>query len=642
MEEIVKLLSEVDRKEKIGEVHEALNDAQTALDQAISNNAEELIPQAKIKLAGLLSRTGRYGDACQLAEGLLEDDGRGLFAPHALVLLGTCCAENNDMQAAEVYFQRAADAGRLRNDPRAIGHALINLAYSIYYPKGLFSLALRTLEEAAHFDPNSQAIHWSVPFLRGRIYQTMGDLYHTRLALDELLPMVTPATQVAGGYFYLWARLSLDEEEPQKAEEYLHLALRIANQSGMPDLNIWVRLEYSRFHRMQDQAAVARTWAEDALRYAERASSHFLIGKAYIERALTHWDLEDTMAALDDLNRAIELLSNIQAHYEVARAKFYLAAWAVALKSPDAASVWNTVAVSIVSGGFAFLFEKERAIAFPLVSAHLRSRNPQAREAANKMMAHLSKVPPPRLRVNGLGQFMVRQGRRVIPDQVWQRRKAGELFRHLLLEPNYSAGREEVLEDLWPDYSPSAAMDLFHQATSTLRHILEPDLPEKFPSRYLSVEGERVYLHLPPGSRIDFENFEQMLPAAIQARNIENLQQALAMYTDDLFPMDRYADWSVSRREELGELNRGGLLTLGQAFCEQDQYYDALSCARKIIQRDPWNEDAFLLGMQACQKLNDAPRALKLYQTLKETLDKELGIQPRQDVRELAEQLQQR
>jgi DNA-binding SARP family transcriptional activator len=185
----------------------------------------------------------------------------------------------------------------------------------------------------------------------------------------------------------------------------------------------------------------------------------------------------------------------------------------------------------------------------------------------------------------------------------------------------------------------STSQGLFHQATSTLRHILEPDLPDKFPSRYLSFDGDRLMINLPPGSVVDFEQFEQRLPEAIENGGLDALQKALGLYVGDLFPIDRYADWSAGRRDHLEELYLRGLLALGQVYFAQEQYYPALNCARSIIQRDNWNEDAVLLGMRAYFRLGDVPRAIRLYNNLKETLAEDLQLQPRSDLRALADQM---
>ena len=78
--------------------------------------------------------------------------------------------------------------------------------------------------------------------------------------------------------------------------------------------------------------------------------------------------------------------------------------------------------------------------------------------------------------------------------------------------------------------------------------MLEPDLPVKFPSRYLTVADHQIRLNVPPGSTIDFESFECAMDRALPASHDE-LGQILALYTGELFPTDRYADWSTDPRE---------------------------------------------------------------------------------------------
>ena len=58
-----------------------------------------------------------------------------------------------------------------------------------------------------------------------------------------------------------------------------------------------------------------------------------------------------------------------------------------------------------------------------------------------------------------------------------------------MISPGRALNREQIIELFWPEKPPGAANTPFHQATSALRRALEPDLPDKFPSRYLAVEA---------------------------------------------------------------------------------------------------------------------------------------------------------
>jgi DNA-binding SARP family transcriptional activator len=398
-------------------------------------------------------------------------------------------------------------------------------------------------------------------------------------------------------------------------------------------------MEYSRLFRLRGEPATADTWADDACRYAQRIPSLYFYGQSMMEHARTRWDSGDHAQAYEKIDIAIQKFIDLTANYDLAYARLLKAVWLAQDEKPGAVEIWQQAVKSILQGGYSFILERERKLAFPLMARYLRSRDSAVRGPAEEFLQNLDKISPPPLRIFGLGQFRVLQGRRPVADSLWQRRKAGELFRFLLLQPEHSASREVILDELWPDHPLTTSLDLFHQATSTLRHILEPDLPDKFPSRYLTVEGERVFINLPHGSMVDFEHFEQELPIAIQSRQVGRLQEALALYTDDLFPMDLYLDWSASRRQELVDLFLHGQLVLGQAYLEQQRYYQAASCAQKILQRDIWNEDATLLGMQAYIGLNSAPRAVHLYKNLEATLKADLDLQPRSDLRHLMESI---
>ena len=116
------------------------------------------------------------------------------------------------------------------------------------------------------------------------------------------------------------------------------------------------------------------------------------------------------------------------------------------------------------------------------------------------------------------------------------------------MQPDHSAAREVVFEALCPDQSPQAAQTFLHHATSSLRRILEPDLPEKFPSRYLRVENERVTLcyHTGP-SRLRVVRAVASVPAEDKMEDSasnrgELLEAALPLYGGELFLADRYAD----------------------------------------------------------------------------------------------------
>ncbi|HEX9018039.1 MAG TPA: BTAD domain-containing putative transcriptional regulator [Anaerolineaceae bacterium] len=590
----------------------------------------------------LLNREGENVSACAAAREALQVDPHSRGAVEAHITLGTCAAQANRLEDAEQEYNHAAELSRKIHYPLGLADAQQHLANHVLLVRGQFHLAMTMIDEARILREEQGSQSWIEPFLRAFIYEILGDRRHCRQVLDDLLPRVQPGTRLAAAYYFLWGRLAMDEEELEQADEYLRLGLRVANQMHILDLNLWIRLEYSRYYRVIREAPIARNWAENVLHQAQQTGSQYFSGLALIERAQGYWDVGNASAAEADLDEAARALEPLDAAFELARVRYLRALWYRLSGKPEAEATWLEAARAIIQDGYAFLLEKEQDAAFPLIAAHMRGKSPATRAITEEVLRYLSNVPPPPLRVASLGQFAVWKGRRRIADAAWSKRKAGELFRYLLLQTNRAAGREVIIEALWPDSLSENPGDLLHQSTSALRHALEPDLPDKFPSRYLKVEGERIALDLPPGSSVDFEQFERNLPLAIQAESIDRLLEGLNLYAGELFPSDRYADWSAEKRQSLSELRQRGTLVLAQSYLEQGQYFNALNCCRQVLSSDGWNEDATLLAMHAYVGIRDIPHAIAAYMDLERRLKQELDTIPRSDLRQMVEQLRRR
>lgn len=621
--------------------NELLNDALEALEFARVNDSAGL-PVAAATVADLLIRDGQFAAAADLAAEILALRPNSKHAAEALMLLAVCRSQTSQVDDAALLFHRAIDLSRNLDYPIGTARALHLMTRYIHIPRGEFHIALAQIDEASLLLEEQAGKQWDGSFLRGLIYQIVGDRRHCHEVLDELIHQIEPGTRLAAAYYFLWARLAMDEGEPEQAREYLRLSRRVSIRIGKTDLDLMTGLEFSRYHRMQNEADAARNWADNTLQNARLYQLDYYSGLALIERAQANWAAQNAPAALADLNEAMRLLEPLQAAYDLARARFLLALWLQQSADPRAEETWLETMQSIIQGGYAFILEKEQDLAFPLIAAHMRSKAPKVRKGTEELLRHLASVPPPPLKIASLGQFAIWKDRRRINDAAWNRRKAGELLRFLLLQSNRATGREVIIEALWPDHNSDSPGDLLHQATSALRHALEPDLPDKFPSRYIKVEGERIALALPHGSEVDFENFERVLPLAISTGIPERLQEALNLYAGDLFPSDRYSDWSEEKRQLLAEMRQRGLLALAQAYKRQGQNYNTITCCRHILQADHWNEDAVLLAMQAYIGVQDAPHALKMFQDLERTLKNDLDIVPRADLRELAQSLRNR
>jgi DNA-binding SARP family transcriptional activator len=621
--------------ERAGEVSAAFQQARHALDQARVLDQSTVIAAAQNCLATLYFRTGHHAEAQVYAQQALDTaPGDSNAFADALIILGNCAAETHSLIEAETFFHRAANLSRLIGYPLAQLRSLHGLGQGVYLPRGQFDLALAAEQEVWRIAQDEAWHSW-----RSFPLTTIAWVYHltqraplARATLQQLSAVIAPGTLHQGYHDYLLASVEQDEGHDAEAQALLIQARSVAEAIGEPGLSVLVRLGFSRHDRAARKFAEARHWADDAVDRATRSNYQHLRGLSLIERARASWLLQETAAAEVDLRLALEVLTPLQTTFDLARAYLLLAALQYEQHQSDAATLWREALMRVSRGGYAFLLEQERALAFPLLAQSLNGDSPDMASLATPLLDHLKRVPPPPLTIVTLGCFEVWQHGRSIADREWSQRKAGELFRLLLVTPDQTLTRDQIIEALWPAKSVAQALPLLHRATSTLRRVLEPDLPDKFPSRYLEVDEGRVTLHVPIESRLDFAQFEQQVKDQLWPA-------ALALYGGELFPADRYADWAAAPRERLTQLYVQVLLAQAQLDLEAAQFDRALELARRAIVIEPWHEQAVLIAMRASLAQNDRPGAARLYHTLEQTLRDDLGLAPMPELRALHQAL---
>ena len=637
---VSQLIEESQSFERAGDIAVALDRAQQALEQARTAGSSADTAAALNCVAFVHFRMGHYGQARALAERALAERALASVTADipahvdAVLLLGMCATETRDLTAGEELYLRAIDLSRQLGYHRALARALHNLAAGVYMPRGQFDLSLAADTEALQIIQGQEIpnIVWMPLITIAWVHWLTGRRHQAAATLDELHRVALPGSSAEGYYYCAVANLVLDDGDLDNVPALFARARSIAEATGEPSVNVLVRLGLSRYHRAVGDAGTARAWADDALILATRVQNFHLRGIALVERGRAAWQGSDRVAAEADLRAAVKLLSALQARFDRARALFFLAALLHEQHRDQADAAWRHATKAIVGGNYAFFLEAERALAFPLVAAYLNHPDPEIATLSATLVTQLERVPPPPLHILTFGQFEVRQTNCLISDSALRRRRAGELFRLLLVSQNHSLSRDEIIEALWPNKPSSSIQPLFHQATSALRRTLEPELPDKFPSRYLQIEEGQVTLHMPPGSRMDFQVFEQHIQK-------EEWEAALAIYRGDLFPSDRYAEWAVAPRERLRRLYLRALLIVAHSHDQAGRHREALDLCRRILEIEPWQEDAVLIGMKACLAFRDRAGALRLYRELERTLREELGTVPQPTLRELYESL---
>ncbi|MET0268886.1 MAG: methylated-DNA--[protein]-cysteine S-methyltransferase [Sphingomonas sp.] len=149
-----------------------------------------------------------------------------------------------------------------------------------------------------------------------------------------------------------------------------------------------------------------------------------------------------------------------------------------------------------------------------------------------------------RLAIRLLGDFSaVVDGQAIVPER-WPSLRAAHLVQLLGLAPRRRLGREQVVEQLWPQLDPEAGAANLRKAAHHARQAL---------GRHEAVvlQGGEVTLWPHGDVVVDADVFEQQARAALAAGDASACTGAAAAYAGDLLPGARYEAWSEAARERL-------------------------------------------------------------------------------------------
>jgi DNA-binding SARP family transcriptional activator len=600
----------------------------------------EEIDSALVRLAHLHFRQGHYDQAWLLADEVVRDAlADSPMRCDALRILGNCAAELGDPERAEAHYHEAMDLARQLDYGYALYRCLHSLATNIHWPGGQFDLCLAAgkaaLEQARELDLGEELwlpltdiawAYWSTGQLdRASQVADQVDRVVARGSLGEGFCLCLRAGLVAPGAGHLAAVVPLYER-----------ARLIAETTGDPGLSVEVRLGLCRAHREAGDLPVARTWADEAVAVSERMRYCQFQALALIERGRTSIDAGDLARAEADLAAALGLAGQLRSRFDEARACLLLAAVLSASGRPEADVTWRRAVQLIEEHGYAFLVEQERSLVMPWIARTLESTEGDLGAVSATLLEILASVPPAAFRVMTLGQFSLQIGPSPVPRERLRQRRAGELFALLLSSPGHTLSAGKIAEAMCPEKDPRAAVDFYHHAISALRRLLEPDLPDRrFRCRYLDVSEERVTLIVAPNSQLDFVEFEQ----SVRRRDWD---PALRVYRGEFLPSLRQADWVVPLREHLADLHEQALLARAAEHLRAGDEADCLDLARRALLHNPWQEQAVELGMRAAMSMGDRATAIRLFQSLERTLERDLGIAPEAALTQLHAEIRNR
>jgi len=209
------------------------------------------------------------------------------------------------------------------------------------------------------------------------------------------------------------------------------------------------------------------------------------------------------------------------------------------------------------------------------------------------------------------------------------RRKSQALLAYLALSTGQRHLRDKLAALFWPDVEDRQARQSLRQALLALRQVLAPSPPS------LLIEDEAVGLEV-GALDIDVQAFERAVADATPS----SLHEAARLYRGELLEglgvsEPPFEEWLLAERERLRELAVEALGRLLAHHMREEQDEAAIATALRLLALDPLQEAVHraLMRIHARQGRQDA--ALRQYQVCVDVLQRELGIEPEPETREL-------
>jgi TolB-like protein/DNA-binding SARP family transcriptional activator len=207
----------------------------------------------------------------------------------------------------------------------------------------------------------------------------------------------------------------------------------------------------------------------------------------------------------------------------------------------------------------------------------------------------------------------------------------------LALPPGATHSREKLAGLLWSDRGDEQARDSLKHSLTRLRQC--------FPSVAASpIVADRQSVRLDPAAvTSDTAAFERLVSEA----TADSLERATALYRGDLLDGigirdPAFEDWLLVERQRLRNLVEDALSRLLEQSMTSGARERAAVAARRLLSLDPLRESASRALMQIHAESSQTSQALKVYETLRDRLHRELGVKPERETIQLYESIRQR
>lgn len=606
-------------------------------------------------MAGVLRKQSRVETAMKLIKEIEElhtdDEGSMRVRMKAENTKGLCYISLGMLQEAEACFNRTLRLAEELSDEKFIKIALHNLALPSAF-RGDFENALRLfrkiLDESEPF-PQQAIGHLNIARLhifRGELTEAESELnkalkicndFNIKDLLAEILEAFGNIHREKGDY-----QKSLEFYERAK-KIYVDLGLNLSSKSLMEEE---AKLYLSIGWHSKAQALLEKLTEERKKRGNELSIkiAQFLL--AYARAA------QNDLEALDNEVEKLRLFFNQkELSYDEAQSSLLISRIYFAKGKKDKAFEFLRRTLNLVEKfGYEYWFLSEmktnrefftndeiKAILPPHLSQHCKIESKTVR-----VELQTSEIFD--LYLKTFGSIEARRlDSKPIPYKAWITKRARDIFFFIATSKNRRATKDILIETFWEGESLETAEKNFHPTISYIRKALNWGQDLKI--NFLSFNDGTYYLNPEISFWIDSEEFEKRIAEASKARSEGDTEKVFALlieaaeiYKGEFMP-GVYENWAEERRSYFEEQHIKLLSSLAKLSASRKDFASAIKYAEQALQKDSLREDMYRLLMRIYALQGKKALAVKCFNKLKETLKKELGVNPSPETIKLFKEL---
>ena len=248
-----------------------------------------------------------------------------------------------------------------------------------------------------------------------------------------------------------------------------------------------------------------------------------------------------------------------------------------------------------------------------------------------------------RLMLSLLGVFTASLDGQPLTDFGYDKVRA--LLAFLAVEARHSHRRERLCGLFWPESEPASARQNLSQALHHLRRVLGDTEPA-----FLLTDRQEVRFNPDSDHWLDVAAFHTLVDVGNTTpttAGLDGWEQAVALYKGpflegfSLPDAAPFEEWSLLQREWLQRTALETLRHLVAGWRDRADPERALGHAWRLIELEPWEEDAHRQIMQLLVQCERPGEALAQYERCRRILRRELDVDPRPETVELYTAIQQ-